>query len=186
MIPGAGSGALPRAAGLSSEEAALRLKKVGANRLPQVRPVPRWRKLLAEMTHFFAIMLWVAAGLAYVAGMPQLAVAIVVVILVNGIFAYIQQERAQRAAARLRELLPAIVSVRRDGRIVKVHTTELVPDDVVVLVAGDRVPAERPLPSPWTGSRLFDLGTRLTAWAARSFPPTEIPAEYNIRLATNP
>ncbi|WP_436056460.1 cation-translocating P-type ATPase [Arthrobacter sp. LjRoot78] len=142
MIPGAGSGALPRAAGLSSEEAALRLKMVGANRLPQVRPVPRWRKLLAEMTHFFAIMLWVAAGLAYMAGMPQLAVAIVVVILVNGIFAYIQQERAQRAAARLRELLPAIVSVRRDGRIVKVHTTELVPDDVVVLVAGDRVPAD--------------------------------------------
>ena len=133
---------MPRALGLSSEEAALRLRNVGPNRLPQVRPVPRWRKLLAEMTHFFAIMLWVAAGLAYVAGMPQLAVAIVVVILVNGLFAYIQQERAQRAAARLRELLPAIVSVRRDGRIVKVHTTELVPDDVVVMVAGDRVPAD--------------------------------------------
>jgi magnesium-transporting ATPase (P-type) len=140
VIPGAK--ALPETAGLSSEEAALRLRKVGPNRLPEVRPLPHWRKLLAEMTHFFAIMLWVAAVLAYVAGMPQLAVAIVVVILVNGLFAYIQQERAQRAAARLRELLPAIVSVRRDNRIVKVHTTELVPDDAVILVAGDRVPAD--------------------------------------------
>ncbi|HEX9225774.1 MAG TPA: cation-transporting P-type ATPase, partial [Arthrobacter sp.] len=106
------------------------------------RTVPGWRKLLAELTHFFAIMLWGAAVLAYAAGMPQLAVAIVVVILVNGVFAYIQQERAQHAASRLRELLPATVSVRRDGRIVKVHTTELVPDDAVVLVAGDRVPAD--------------------------------------------
>ncbi|WLQ08674.1 cation-translocating P-type ATPase [Arthrobacter oryzae] len=140
MIPGATS--LPETAGLSSEEAALRLRKVGPNRLPQAHPVPHWRKLLAELTHFFAIMLWVAAVLAYVAGMPQLAVAIVVVILVNGLFAYIQQERAQRAAARLRELLPAIVSVRRDNRILKVHTTELVPDDAVILVAGDRIPAD--------------------------------------------
>ncbi|MDR7081786.1 calcium-translocating P-type ATPase [Arthrobacter ginsengisoli] len=80
--------------------------------------------------------------LAYLAGMPQLAIAIVVVILVNGIFAYIQQERAQHAAAKLRELLPAMVSVRRDNRVIKVHTTELVPDDAVVLVAGDRVPAD--------------------------------------------
>ncbi|MDV8147549.1 cation-transporting P-type ATPase [Arthrobacter sp. B10-11] len=140
MIPGATS--LPETAGLSSEEAALRLRKVGPNRLPEAHPVPHWRKLLAELTHFFAIMLWVAAVLAYVAGMPQLAVAIVVVILVNGLFAYIQQERAQRAAARLRELLPAIVSVRRDNRILKVHTTELVPDDAVILVAGDRIPAD--------------------------------------------
>ncbi|HET9348751.1 MAG TPA: cation-transporting P-type ATPase, partial [Arthrobacter sp.] len=74
--------------------------------------------------------------------MPQLAVAIVVVILVNGIFAYIQQERAQHAASKLRDLLPAMVSVRRDNRLIKVHTTELVPDDAVVLVAGDRVPAD--------------------------------------------
>ncbi|WP_235347236.1 cation-translocating P-type ATPase [Arthrobacter sp. SPG23] len=142
MIPRAGAGALPQAAGLSSEEAAFRLRQIGPNRLPEGHTVPRWRKLLAELTHFFAIMLWVAAGLAYVAGMPQLAVAIVVVILVNGLFAYIQQERAQRAASKLRELLPAMVSVRRDNRVTKIHTTEVVPDDVVVLVAGDRVPAD--------------------------------------------
>lgn len=140
MIPSAGS--LPALSGLSSAEAALRLKKVGPNRLPQGHAVPHWRKLLAELTHFFAIMLWVAAGLAFIAGMPQLGIAIIVVIVVNGVFAYIQQERAQHAAAKLRELLPAMVTVRRDNRTMKVHTTELVPDDVVILVAGDRVPAD--------------------------------------------
>lgn len=138
----AAAGPLPGISGLSSAEAALRLERAGANRLPEVRAVPGWRRLLAELTHFFAVMLWVAAALAFVAGMPQLGIAIIVVIVVNGVFAYIQQERAQHAAAKLRELLPAMVSVRRDNRIVKVHTTELVPGDAVVLVAGDRVPAD--------------------------------------------
>ncbi|KQN89640.1 haloacid dehalogenase [Arthrobacter sp. Leaf69] len=133
---------MPGVAGLSSAEAARRLQQFGANKLPEAGTVPGWRRLLAELTHFFAILLWCASVLAYLAGMPQLAVAIVVVILVNGVFAYIQQERAQHAAAKLRELLPAMVSVRRDSRIVKIHTTELVPDDAVLLVAGDRVPAD--------------------------------------------
>lgn len=136
------AGALPGISGLSSAEAAQRLTQFGANKLPEAGTVPGWRKLLGELTHFFAILLWCASVLAYLAGMPQLAIAIVVVILVNGIFAYIQQERAQHAASKLRELLPAMVSVRRDNRIIKVHTTELVPDDAVVLVAGDRVPAD--------------------------------------------
>ncbi|HSO89746.1 MAG TPA: cation-transporting P-type ATPase, partial [Arthrobacter sp.] len=133
---------MPGVAGLSSAEAARRLTQFGPNKLPEAGTVPRWRRLLAELTHFFALLLWGASVLAYLAGMPQLAIAIVVVILVNGIFAYIQQERAQRAAGKLRELLPAMVSVRRDNRVIKVHTTELVPDDAVVLVAGDRVPAD--------------------------------------------
>ena len=136
------AGALPGVEGLSSAEAARRLSQFGANRLPEAGTVPGWRKLLGELTHFFAILLWGASVLAYLAGMPQLAIAIVVVILVNGIFAYIQQERAQHAASKLRELLPAMVSVRRDNRVIKIHTTELVPDDAVVLVAGDRVPAD--------------------------------------------
>ncbi|MET3950972.1 cation-transporting P-type ATPase [Arthrobacter sp. UYEF36] len=139
---GPSAGALAGVEGLSSAEAARRLTQLGTNRLPEAGTVPGWRKLLAELTHFFAILLWGASVLAYLAGMPQLAIAIVVVILVNGTFAYIQQERAQHAASKLRELLPAMVSVRRDNRVIKVHTTELVPGDAVVLVAGDRVPAD--------------------------------------------
>lgn len=130
------------ASGLSSQEALVLLQQRGPNRLPSQKTVPRWRKLLAELTHFFALMLWVATGLAFVAGMPQLGFAIVVVIVVNGLFAYVQQERAQNAAAKLHALLPAEVSVRRDGRVLQVHATELVPGDAVILSAGDRVPAD--------------------------------------------
>ena len=130
------------AAGLSSDRAAALLKETGPNVLPGAKTVPQWRKILGELTHFFALMLWCAAALAFIAGMPQLGTAIIIVVIVNGIFAHIQQERAQHAAAKLRGLLPADVSVRRDGRLLRVHTSELVPGDAVLLAAGDRVPAD--------------------------------------------
>lgn len=130
------------ATGLSSERAAALLKESGPNVLPTAKSVPQWRKLLGELTHFFALLLWCAAALAFVGGLPELGVAIIVVVVVNGIFAHIQQERAQHAATKLRGLLPADVSVRRDGHLLRVHTSDLVPGDAVVLTAGDRVPAD--------------------------------------------
>lgn len=58
------------------------------------------------MVHFFALMLWVAGGLALLAGMPQLGGAIFVIIVVNGCFAFAQEQRAERASEQLLELLP--------------------------------------------------------------------------------
>lgn len=130
------------AAGLTTERAAELLQQAGPNVLPVGKPVPQWRKLWGELTHFFALMLWVAAALAFVADMPQLAVAIIVVVIVNGVFAHIQQERAQHAAAKLRGLLPADVRVRRDGQVTTVHAGDLVVRDAILLTAGDRIPAD--------------------------------------------
>jgi calcium-translocating P-type ATPase len=87
-------------------------------------------------------MLWVASGLALLAGMPQLAVAIVVVVIVNGVFAFLQEFRADRAASRLRELVPARAQVRRDGVPQSIAVGEVVVGDVVLLGAGERVCAD--------------------------------------------
>lgn len=105
------------------------------------KPAP-WRLLAGQLTHPFALLLWAAAALAVVAGMPQLGVAIVLVVVVNGVFAFAQEHRADRAADRLRDLMPATANVRRDGHRVTVPATELVPDDVVLLEAGDRISAD--------------------------------------------
>jgi magnesium-transporting ATPase (P-type) len=95
---------LPRAttppAGLSSAEAAAR-RTPGGNRLPVERPPSPVRLLVAQLVHFFALLLWAAAGLAFVGGLPQLAVAITVVVLLNGAFAFVQEYRADRAAQAL-------------------------------------------------------------------------------------
>src|SRR5439155_2161653 len=119
-----------------------RLAEHGPNALPAARRPHAWWSLVRQLTHFFAVLLWVAAGLAAVAGMPQLAVAIVVVIVVNGGFAFVQEYRADRAADRLRDLMPATARVRRDGRWQDVDATGLVVGDLVAVEAGDRVCAD--------------------------------------------
>ncbi|GIJ48099.1 ATPase [Virgisporangium aliadipatigenens] len=129
-------------AGLTTTQAHRLLATVGTNALPVTRGPQAWRMLLGQFTHFFALMLWAATGFALLAGMPQLAVAIVVVILVNGGFAFWQEYRADRAADRLRDLMPATATVRRDGRRRTVPVAELVPGDLVLLESGDRVSAD--------------------------------------------
>ncbi|MFZ2176097.1 MAG: HAD-IC family P-type ATPase, partial [Rhodococcus sp. (in: high G+C Gram-positive bacteria)] len=128
--------------GLTSTEAAARLAREGPNQLPAARKVPWWRRLIAQLTHFFALLLWFASVLAFVARMPELGIAVIIVIIINGIFAFVQQERAEKAAERLEDLLPTTIVVRRDGELQTVHTRELVVDDVVALSGGDRVPAD--------------------------------------------
>jgi sodium/potassium-transporting ATPase subunit alpha len=135
--------------GLSSVQAAHRLQQYGPNRLAEVGAEPAWRRLLREFTHFFAIILWIAAGLALFAetrspgeGMWQLGIAILAVILVNGLFSFWQEHRAGRAIDSLRQLLPQQVKVLRDGQLAVLASEALVPGDVVLLEAGDNVPAD--------------------------------------------
>ena len=128
--------------GLTSQEAAERLRADGPNLLPRVARPPAWRRMLSEVTHFFALMLWGAAALSLAAGLPQLAIAICVVIVVNAAFSFVQESRADRAADRLTTLLPSSVTVLRDGRQVSVDSMEVVAGDRLVLAAGDRIPAD--------------------------------------------
>ncbi len=135
--------------GLSSGEAARRLREYGENRLAEIGGEAEWRRFAREFTHFFAIILWVAAGLAFFAesyspdeGMWQLGAAIVAVILINGSFSFWQEYRAEKAIDALRQLLPQEVKVMRDGQLTTVPGEHLVPGDIIVLEAGDNVPAD--------------------------------------------
>jgi magnesium-transporting ATPase (P-type) len=128
--------------GLSPEDAAARLRTGGPNELPRSRGPSLPRQLLDQLVHFFALMLWVAAGLAYVGGMPQLAIAIVLVIIVNGVFSFAQEYRAERAVRALSALLPDTAVVRRAGRKLTIPATDLVEGDIVILREGDRISAD--------------------------------------------
>ena len=130
------------AQGLTTAEAVRRRAEHGPNRLPAPRRPSAVRRLAGELTHFFALMLWAAGLLAVVGGLPQLGVAISAVIVLNGVFAFAQQARADRAAERLRSMLPTQVSVFRDGRRQIIEAEEVVVDDVLLLESGDRVPAD--------------------------------------------
>ncbi|GAA3560411.1 cation-transporting P-type ATPase [Nonomuraea rosea] len=132
----------PTRSGLTAAEAATRLAADGPNRLPAARRVPPVLLLLRQMVHFFALLLWGASVLALLAGMPQLAVAIGIVVLLNGGFAFAQEYRADKATQRLGELIPANAVVRRDGKRRLISATDLVAGDVALLEAGDRVSAD--------------------------------------------
>jgi len=135
--------------GLSREEAAARAREFGPNALvrgPRRSPASQ---LLRQLTHFFALILWVAALLAALvarrapgSGMDTMAEAIVAVIVVNGFFSFWQERRAYRALDALQRLLPATVRTRRDGAMVDLPVTALVPGDVIALAEGDQIPAD--------------------------------------------
>ncbi len=135
--------------GLSTAELARRQKEFAANRVEGIDRAPLWLDFLREFTHFFALILWLAAGLAFLAehldpgeGMATLGWAIVGVILINGVFSFWQQYRAERALAALRVLLPTQVAVMRGGAVAEVAAEGLVPGDLILLEAGDKVPAD--------------------------------------------
>jgi len=132
-------------AGLSSIEASRRLAAEGPNQLPEPRRPSALRHLGKQFTHLLAILLWVASGLALLAGQPALAAAIVVVIVLNALFAFAQEYRADRSAERLRALLPISARVRRDGQLRVIGATKLVRGDLVVPRPGDRISADRDL-----------------------------------------
>lgn len=141
---------MPDAAhGLDADEVAVRQQRFGPNELPPPPRVALWRALLRQYFRLFSVLLWIAAGLAMLGGLPQLAVAIVLVVLINGTFAFAQEYRAERAAASLQELMPHAARVRRGGQTLTVPVEEIVPEDVVLLSEGDRVPADMECLESW-------------------------------------
>ncbi len=142
--------------GLDSGEAGRRRSRYGANRIEAVVRRPLLLDLLREFTHLFAIVLWLAAVLAFFAdyyqpgeGMATLGYAIIGVILLNGGFSFLQTYRAQRALAALRELLPLRVEVRRPTGVEIVNAADLVPGDIILLAEGAKVPADCRLIESW-------------------------------------
>lgn len=135
--------------GLTSDEASKRLIEFGFNRIDEIKGRSLWLRFLLEFTNFFALILWVATGLALFAetrnpgeGMAQLGTAIFAVIVVNGLFSFWQEYRAEQAISALRKLLPQQVKLRRDGVLQVLAAEQLVPGDLLLLEEGDNVPAD--------------------------------------------
>jgi calcium-translocating P-type ATPase len=131
-----------RPEGLSSRQAERRLVAYGANELRR-RGGARWpRQVVQQLVHPLALLLWVAACLAVASGAAVLGAAIVAVILLNALFAFVQERQAERAVEALQRYLPQQVSVLRDGAACKIDARSLVPGDVLLIEEGDRISAD--------------------------------------------
>ena len=142
--------------GLSTREAARRLVASGPNELRR-RADRRWpRELVKQFVHPLALLLWLAAALALIAGTPVLAGAIIAVIVLNAAFAFVQEQQAEKAVEALEGYLPLQAFVLRDGRRAVIDAKELVPGDVLLLEEGERISADARL---LDGSLEVDMST---------------------------
>lgn len=130
------------ARGLSHAEAATRLQRYGPNSLQSVKRRPLILTFLANFTHLMALLLWVGGLIGFIAQLPQLGIAIWMVNLINGLFSFWQEYRAERAAAALRALLPSLARVLRDGEVVAIRREAVVPGDLIMLAEGDQIAAD--------------------------------------------
>ena len=135
-------------AGLSSAEAASRQEKFGPNKLEEAEKTPLWIRFFQQMADPMVIMLIVAAIISAVTGAIQGeidfadVIIIMTVVIINSALGVIQEAKSEEALAALQEMSAAQSKVIRDGKLVMLHSSELVPGDVILLEAGDSVPAD--------------------------------------------
>ncbi len=130
------------ARGLTSEEAQSRIHAVGHNKLAEPPRRSAWLMLLDQFRNLLIDVLMATAVLAGLVGDYKDTIVIAVVLVINAILGFVQEHRAERSLAALKNMLVESATVRRDGSLVSIPAESLVPGDLVVLEAGARVPAD--------------------------------------------
>lgn len=129
-------------AGLSSEEVKARLARDGLNRLAEKPPEPLWRLVLAQFESVLILVLIGAAILATSIGDVKDGIVILIVVMINACLGFYQEYQAEKSLAALKKMLALQATVRRDGQTQDLSADELVVGDIVLLEAGDKIPAD--------------------------------------------
>ncbi|WP_242393628.1 cation-translocating P-type ATPase [Anaeromyxobacter oryzisoli] len=135
--------------GLSADDVQRRLLRYGWNELPSAPPVPAWRRLLAQLRDGLTILLLVATAISLgvwaverETAIPYEALTILAIVILDAALGFVQERRAEQAAAALKALAAPTARVLRDGRPLQVPAAELVPGDVLLLEEGDALAAD--------------------------------------------
>ena len=135
--------------GLSENEARARLERHGRNELTAERPVPGWKKFLAQFADPLVILLLIATAISAAlwllereSALPYEAIAILAVVLLNALMGYVQESRAEKAVAALRRMSAAHANVVRGGVRQSIAAVEVVPGDILLIEEGDTVAAD--------------------------------------------
>jgi magnesium-transporting ATPase (P-type) len=152
--------------GLSTEEAAARRSLYGNNVLSKPADTPLWHKYLLQIRHPFVILLLVAGTIALWRGELTLSLVIWGLSILNSLFSFFREFRAEKAAEKLREHLPSFAHITREGQEAHVPSSEIVPGDVLVLAEGDNIPADARVVEEY-GLRVNNAALTGEAMAAR-------------------
>lgn len=128
--------------GLSSAEVSARLKKYGLNELKKKKKIHPLQIFISQFTSFLILILIVALIISTIVGEYVDAVVILIIVVLNGVFGFIQEYKAEKAIEALKKLASLKTKVIRNGKEVEVDSTELVPGDIVMLETGDKIAAD--------------------------------------------
>ncbi len=128
--------------GLTPEQVIAARQEYGPNVLPEPKKPSLLVLLLRQFTGFLVVILIIAAVIAFALGEVVDALAITLVVILNGVLGFVQDWRAETALESLREMLSPQALVIRDGAEVIIPAEEIVPQDLIILNAGDRIPAD--------------------------------------------
>ncbi len=135
--------------GLTSAETQARLAQTGANKLPEPVSTSPWRIFFDQFKSVMTILLVAAAGIAFVLGDELEGFSILVVLLLNALLGFVNEYRAEKSVQALKALTVPLAKVVRDGASRESPTADLVPGDVILFEAGDRIPADARLVEAW-------------------------------------
>jgi Ca2+-transporting ATPase len=128
--------------GLSAVDAQTRLAELGPNELQEKPPTPFWKLVLAQLNNFVTILLVVAAVISALLGDVIEAAVIMAIVVLNAVLGVVQESRAEKALAALKKMTAPEAETIRDGHRLRVSSRELVPGDVVLIEAGNYIPAD--------------------------------------------
>lgn len=155
--------------GLTAAEAQRRRDRHGPNRLAEAPPEPWWLKFLGQ---FKDLVIWILIGAAAISGFMGEwidSVAIMAIVILNGVLGYLQEAKAERALAALQRMAAPLAKVLRDGVAQTVPAADVVPGDCVELEAGDNIPADARL------IEAFNFQTQEAALTGESVPVAKEP-----------
>ncbi len=128
--------------GLSTSSVSERVERYGRNELAEAPRRPAWLRFLSMFNDVLVFILIGAAVISAAVGDLKDPIVIAIVLIINAVLGYVQESKADDALAALQQMLEVIVRVRRDGKVVEVPAADLVPGDIVLMEAGDRIPAD--------------------------------------------
>ncbi len=128
--------------GISEASAQKRLQAYGHNTLKAIRKTPLVIRFIAHFANLLAILMCIASGLSFWAHMPEAGWACMGVVLINAIFSFSQEFKAEKAIDALKKLIPSYARVIRESKERKVPTSDIVPGDIIIIEEGDNVPAD--------------------------------------------
>jgi P-type Ca2+ transporter type 2C len=128
--------------GLSDASARQRLEIYGQNRLKAIKKTPLILRFTYHLTNLLAVLMLIVSGLSFWADMPEAGCACILVVLLNALFSFWQEYKADKAVDALKKMIPSCTRVIRDKKEAKIPSENIVPGDIIIIEEGDNVPAD--------------------------------------------